>query len=1015
MATNSLKLQNVLYEISDEELDLLSEKDLLAFSRNELTEEELNELFGFSKKDVVKKIIKLDPQEDEDELMALNKSSLKKMLKAKREEAGEDTRGIFAKAVDLAKGTGDAAAGMFGNRAGTLLGGTETFDKKKRDGMKAKGKATAEKWLAQVEYQPLTDIYAKMQSGKFPNAASKGEFKTQAQEFQKIYDDIVKAHDADQIDTDPANVLIAVLRGVVIYFQDFAMNDKYYYKENRELSLDMMLLEAPEGQEEEEKIGVGEGEVSKNFEAAYGYGFPLMLFAGGLAIMGAGYAVNTPAAQAWLQSLKTMKKVKGVTRTVWNSELKGTITNSMGLGEVKPNEGIIRVVRRMVPGASNFGQTGGPSLGAIFGGGKNAGVLKLIKASMMNSGGAAGLDGLISSNADPLTTFVQGTMSGTGKLTPVDSTLYGIHPGKFSENVTTDLWENVPTEVTTDPHYIESDTFKNHALEMIKWAGPLLKTLGLGFLLAGAASGFMRWKGKGGKKGSGMVRGSRMSILKVLVDGFKDLKDEGKEDPDPVDDEVGVTIDLDHNRFELTVTTGDEEEKPPEEEEGADVAFENRYLPHMSMLVEYGISAPLSIQHLLSEVTDGFNSGQGFKIAGGPYPKDDGNFGEKGQSNMDAYEVLPIILRKWIKTNDTAKENEFSWEDITNAVKGAKFTLNDLRKEEEGPIEDEKISYDVDLEDDETRFVATKDGEEDKFTGPAYSFDEVPKDHPTASDEDDLAGIFRKEFDSLPTPPEADEFMKAAEDEGNPDTEYSVDDMRKEPEPEPGRPRLGLIRMDDDGLKLYRTRGGIGDKKYDDSQSQFQTAQDNAFVGNDTSPTTKDIEKKHVRQRRTPPAASLSYAQMTGRKGIVGRDLKKGVEVEPYFAVDKSAHSDIWSKRKNTKSMDALGKVALPKLGKDQKARSERMLKKVFQKFVAGKKKLTKGQANKIVSNYYGDKRKDYAVDKATRDKIINVLVGYGLVKESVDQGDNLLTESTIRTDQTFDRWATLAGIGTDK
>ena len=69
-----------------------------------------------------------------------------------------------------------------------------------------------------------------------------------------------------------------------------------------------------------------------------------------------------------------------------------------------------------------------------------------------------------------------------------------------------------------------------------------------------------------------------------------------------------------------------------------------------------------------------------------------------------------------------------------------------------------------------------------------------------------------------------------------------------------------------------------------------------------------------------------------------------------------------------------------------------------------------------MINSRWGDKRKGYAQSRETRDKILQMLVAYGIVvSESVDQGDNLLTESTTRANQTFDRWATLAGIGSNK
>ena len=158
---------------------------------------------------------------------------------------------------------------------------------------------------------------------------------------------------------------------------------------------------------------------------------------------------------------------------------------------------------------------------------------------------------------------------------------------------------------------------------------------------------------------------------------------------------------------------------------------------------------------------------------------------------------------------------------------------------------------------------------------------------------------------------------------------------------------------------------------------------------------------------------------MVGRRGVRGKDLKPGVEVEPYFTLDKGAHSDIYAKRRKNKNIDGVGKVALPGLGKDQKARSEKMLKAIFKKFVTGKKKLTRAQANQVVRDYIGRGRGGAKFDKETRNKVVDILVGYGLVREGETPVQNTIAESknnTVENKTTEDsRWIQLAGIGDSK
>jgi hypothetical protein len=910
MNNRTISLNEFLFEADDKLLASLSEADLTKISSGTLTEEELNELFGFTrKKTLIKKIMDRDPQADEEELKVLSKSALKKMLKDAQEEAGEDTRGFFAKTVDRIKGIGDI--GMFSNKAGTLLGGTETFDIKKRNQLKDDAKRQAEKWMAAIEYPPITDLYSELVASEFPNKADKGGFKGEASKFQKVYDDVVEAHKAEQLDTKTANTIIAVLRGVVIYFQDFAMNDKYYYKENKDLSLADLLFEEVEDQEEEEKIGRGEGDVSSNFEAAYGYGFPLGLIATGAAMMTLGFAAETPFVQGMMEGMKDV-----TTTTIPGGTVSSSVTNAIGLGEVKPNEGIIRVVRRMVPGAEKFGLSGGPSIGDIFGGGKNKMVLKLIKASMMSSTGPGAMDALVASNADPATAFVSGATSGRGR---VGEELFGINAGEFEGSVTSSITENLPdtTKITED------DTFRNKLLNgLMKWAGPALKGLGLGFLVAGVASGFLRWKGKGGKKGSGKVRGSRMSVLKVMVDGFKDVGKEEEEDqpppPPPPEGDIEIAVDLTASGFKIVAKdteTGETEE--------LDLDVEG-IVPNLPALVELGITTPDDILNLLSEAFSGELTFKGKK-----YPDQEGTPGST-QKDFEGYPTLEKLLAALIKRQHP-EIGDLTQDMLGDAIKDNAFTLNDLRG----------------------------DGDDD---------DDPPVDPPV-------------------DPPKPED-----------------------------RPRLGLVKLDDDGLKLYRTRGNIGDKKYDAAKSQFQAAQDQALTGRDTSPSSEDIETDHVRQRRTPPAATLSYSQMVGRRGVRGKDLKPGIEVDPYFTIDKGAHSDVYAKRRKNKTIKGMGKLSLPGLGKDQKARSEKMLKAVFKKFVTGKKKLTQPQAKQIVRDYIGRGRGGAEFDTETRDKVISILVGYGLVSESASPAKSIVTESKAQvkldTDTALDRWSQLAGLG---
>jgi hypothetical protein len=152
-------------------------------------------------------------------------------------------------------------------------------------------------------------------------------------------------------------------------------------------------------------------------------------------------------------------------------------------------------------------------------------------------------------------------------------------------------------------------------------------------------------------------------------------------------------------------------------------------------------------------------------------------------------------------------------------------------------------------------------------------------------------------------------------------------------------------------------------------------------------------------------------------KDMGSPDLRrKNVEVEPYFTVDKSATSDIYLKKDRKSKKNKAGSFEYPKLGASHKARTNDVIEKVFQRFISGKKKLTRGAAGKIVHDLIGRGRKGASFDKASRDKVLDVLTAYGMVQESVSNDDNLLTESALEsTDPAMDRWSKLAGLGSDK
>jgi len=502
---------------------LLTESEIKEIIREEfasrgviLTEEQLDELFGFGAKDkLIKKIKELDPEGDKlrekyqihhfDTLKDHSVESLKQIFEDLGGEPDEEGKGFGQKVLDVFKGIGDI--GILSGGAGTLLGGEETFDIEKRNQLKGDAKKQIEGWLGKLKYDPLTSMYSSLNQAQFPNNKG-GEFKANVAELQQEYDTIVKAFENGDIDVDRANTVIAVLRALVIYYQDFAMSDKNFYV-NEEVAPD-------EGGAEEEQLPMGakQGSVSQNFIAAYGNKLPLGLAAAGVACLATGFAADSEFFQNFLKGFTKMEKIPGP------GQVKAGVDAALApLGNIESGEGIIKVVRRLGgPEMAQFGGSGGPGLGALA---KNPNLVELLSGAMTDqANGPAALAKAIASNANPAQLFVAGAKSGTAKA---GEELFGLNKGAVTKNLAAALDNKISPLNGAPPDAVKVKFIKALGSKL----GQTLKILGLSLLAGALVSYGMRQKGKG------KMGGSRMSALKELVDGFLDVEGEGGEKPPP--------------------------------------------------------------------------------------------------------------------------------------------------------------------------------------------------------------------------------------------------------------------------------------------------------------------------------------------------------------------------------------------------------------------------------------------------------------------------------------------------
>ena len=424
----------------------------------------------------------------------------------------EKLKGAAAKVKDVVTEPGKYWAGVkdigFTGKGTTMLAGEETFDMEKRKSGFEAAKAKLEGLLKDLNYKPLQDLYAELGTGAedFPNTQAKGTFQTDIKKIWDGYKQVVADHEAKKVTTKEANDAISVFRALVIYYQNYKIADKYIYAlgkggrgDKAELAEALLfmgvLLEAR---------GAKEGDVAASYSGAYSAKLPLALLLGGGLMAGAGFALDSPWARTFLT------KLKDVTTTDGTAAIEAVYKDiPTSLGNFERGEGIIKLTRRM-SGVENFGLQGGPSMAEMFGGGKNATLLKVIKGGLMSGNeGAVALDGLISAGADPGTTFVKGAMSGTGKAA---TKLFGLNKGGVSETVKTLISDGVPG---LPPTTQMTDNWKSKMFKRLMNQAPWMKILGLAIAGGGLASAAMRMKGK--------HFGSRMADMKALVDKMVDI------------------------------------------------------------------------------------------------------------------------------------------------------------------------------------------------------------------------------------------------------------------------------------------------------------------------------------------------------------------------------------------------------------------------------------------------------------------------------------------------------------
>jgi hypothetical protein len=190
---------------------------------------------------------------------------------------------------------------------------------------------------------------------------------------------------------------------------------------------------------------------------------------------------------------------------------------------------------------------------------------------------------------------------------------------------------------------------------------------------------------------------------------------------------------------------------------------------------------------------------------------------------------------------------------------------------------------------------------------------------------------------------------------------------------------LALGKLDDDGLKIHRSRARSAAKKASDKET-FQKAQDQAVTGRRTDPNSDDLGRKYGRGLRGPEPETLSHAQM--QKKIKGRSKKPG---DAFLTVDASIYNDLAA------AIRKAGGAGFNATAPNKRDPLKKIIQKLLDKLVTGDKKMSVGNARVAIVNAFKKHQKlvePFELDKPAKDRdkskmdpIIAVLQDYGLVQ----------------------------------
>jgi hypothetical protein len=365
------------------------------------------------------------------------------------------------------------------------------------------------------------DALIKQTNKEFPNNLKAADFLSIVLSISACYDSIVDATKKENLPIDAANAIINDLREYVKYILDAKLAAAYSTvdeekeieateEELRQLDEAFGLVEDAESDirdkfKADRAARSGQDDKgdfqSTKMDTLKSNKLPMTLLGVGSALGGFSWLVNTE----WFKHLFDV-----VTPGHWTKDL---AIESKALTDIKPGEGVYKLLGRV----TNHKLDGNSSptefmnaLKQIGGGNADKGVDLLCQdggVMMKPDEAAKGLHDFVDNpnKFKNMNDLFHGNASGTGKLTPTDTTLYGTISGR---QLTSVLMKVIPKI------FVKGSIKTGAGYAIAKGLGAVLGPIGVGLLGAGALVKIMRMKGQ---------KTSRAATLNALYQSLRNI------------------------------------------------------------------------------------------------------------------------------------------------------------------------------------------------------------------------------------------------------------------------------------------------------------------------------------------------------------------------------------------------------------------------------------------------------------------------------------------------------------